>query len=49
MAKALRCYFGFHRWQFVHVPDGDNYKKCRDCGKEKVPPTIRQIPPGGAL
>jgi hypothetical protein len=38
MAKALRCYLGFHRWRYVQVQDGVNYEKCRACGKERISP-----------
>ncbi len=34
MAKTLRCYLGFHRWQVLRAAGEDgSYKKCRDCGK----------------
>jgi len=36
MAKPLRCYLGFHRWQVLQVRDGEgSYKECRDCRKFK--------------
>ena len=36
MAKRLRCYLGFHRWQVLRVKDGEgHYKECRDCRKFK--------------
>lgn len=34
MAKSLRCFLGFHRWQVLQAEGGDgSYKQCRDCGK----------------
>lgn len=33
MAKRLRCYLRFHRWQRLKAEGGGEYKKCRDCGK----------------
>jgi uncharacterized OB-fold protein len=38
MAKRLRCYLGYHRWQRVRAEDGSFYRKCRDCGKDSFPP-----------
>jgi hypothetical protein len=40
MTKRLRCYFGFHRWQSIRADDGGFYRKCRDCGKVKLPSEI---------
>jgi hypothetical protein len=32
--KRLLCYFGKHRWQRVKAEKGgEEYLKCRDCGK----------------
>ncbi len=36
MAKKLLCYLRFHRWEWVHVPDGEPYEACIHCGKEKA-------------
>lgn len=47
MAKTLRCYLGFHRWQRLRAEGGEGwYKQCRDCRKFK---DIRGTPliPGG--
>jgi hypothetical protein len=40
MAKRLRCYLGFHRWQRVKGEgDAGWYQLCRDCGKfGDIPP-----------
>jgi hypothetical protein len=36
MAKPLRCYLGFHRWQSLKAEGGEGwYKECRDCRKFK--------------
>jgi len=43
MAKRLRCYVGFHRWQLIHVDDGGFYRRCRDCRKVRLPPAVRQM------
>jgi len=46
MAKRLRCYLGFHRWQVLRVKNGDgHYKECRDCRKfkdmtDRAPPSL---------
>src|SRR6476619_6807191 len=46
MPKKLRCYFGFHRWNTVHVKGGNRYTQCSDCGKvrppENLPPLVGQ-------
>ena len=44
MAKRLRCYLGFHRWQLLQAEGGGIYKKCRDCRKFKDIPD-NQITP----
>jgi hypothetical protein len=43
MAKKLRCYLGWHRWQKTRGDDGAMYYDCRDCGKETGPhyPTMK--------
>ena len=46
MAKRLRCYFGFHRWQRLQAEGGGLYKKCQDCGKFSDIPDY-QLPPWG--
>ena len=53
MAKRLRCYLGFHRWQRLKG-EGDSgwYEECRDCGKfgdipPAPPPVINTGPQGG--
>ena len=46
MAKRLRCYLGFHRWQRLQAEGGGLYKKCRDCGKFSDIPDF-QLPPSG--
>jgi hypothetical protein len=34
---------GRHRWQLMHVKDdGSFWRRCRDCGKERLPPAIKQ-------
>jgi hypothetical protein len=46
MAKKLRCYLGFHRWQQLQAEGGGSYKKCRDCGRFSDLPQ-RPFLPGG--
>jgi hypothetical protein len=45
MAKPLRCYLGFHRWQVLQAKDGNGlYKECRDCRKFKdIPASPRGV------
>ena len=33
MAKKLRCYLRWHRWQKKRDDDGVTYYECRDCQK----------------
>lgn len=47
MAKKLRCYLGFHRWQQLQAEGGGSYKKCRDCDKFSDIPQ-RPFLPGGS-
>ena len=49
MPKELRCYFGSHRWQTVHVKGGNRYVQCSECGKVRLPegpPPPLAAPPG---
>jgi hypothetical protein len=43
MAKKMRCYLGWHRWQKTRGDDGAMYYDCRDCGKKAGPhyPTMK--------
>jgi hypothetical protein len=40
MAKRLRCYLGFHSWQRIVTDDGGAYRRCKDCGKSRLPPDV---------
>jgi hypothetical protein len=33
MGKKLLCYLGKHRWQRIKAEGGEEYLKCRDCGR----------------
>jgi hypothetical protein len=35
MAKKLQCYFGFHKWQWMHTDGGERHQACAYCGKER--------------
>jgi hypothetical protein len=37
MAKKLRCYIGWHRWQKTRGDDGAMHYECRNCGKGRGP------------
>jgi hypothetical protein len=47
MAKKLRCYLTFHRWQRLQAEGGGAYMRCRDCGKFKDIPDHAIVGGGG--
>jgi hypothetical protein len=36
MAKPWRCRLRLHRWQFLRGADGQVYRQCRGCGKQRI-------------
>jgi hypothetical protein len=36
MAKPWRCRLRLHRWQFLRGADGQRYRECRGCGKQRI-------------
>jgi hypothetical protein len=36
MAKPWRCRLRLHRWQFLRGADGQRYRECRACGKQRI-------------
>jgi hypothetical protein len=36
MAKPWRCRVRLHRWQFLRGAEGQRYRECRDCGKQRI-------------
>jgi hypothetical protein len=36
MAKPWRCRLRLHRWQRLRGANGQWYRECRDCGKERI-------------
>ena len=35
LAEPLHCRLRIHRWQRLRNPEGDWYRECRRCGKER--------------
>jgi hypothetical protein len=36
MAKPWRCRLRLHRWQRLRGANGQWYRECRGCGKERI-------------
>jgi hypothetical protein len=36
MAKPWRCRVRLHRWQFLRGAEGQRYRECRGCGKQRI-------------
>jgi len=36
MAKPWRCRLRLHRWQFLRGAEGQRYRECRGCGKQRI-------------